>query len=139
MSQMTLRQLQLFRDIAQQRSVSRGALANGISQSAASQFLLEAEKEIGLPLLDRRTRPLGLTEAGRLYLEMCRDVLRRREVGAGAVRFATEIVDDHLRTMVREHECVLAPDAATGTGHDRDAALTQSCHPHRHRHLPFGR
>lgn len=82
---MNLRQLQLFRDIAQLRSVSRGALANGISQSAASQFLLEAEKEIGLPLLDRRTRPLGLTQAGTLYLDMCRDVLRRSEEFAAAM------------------------------------------------------
>src|ERR1700675_5093523 len=89
---MTLRQLQLFKDIAQQRSVSRGAEANGISQSAASQFLLEAEKEIGLPLLDRRTRPLALTEAGELYLNMCSDVLRRREEFTAAV--------DHLRADV---------------------------------------
>jgi LysR family transcriptional regulator, transcriptional activator of the cysJI operon len=89
---MTIRQLQLFKDIAQQRSVSRGAEANGISQSAASQYLLEAEKEIGLPLLDRRTRPLALTEAGELYLDMCRDVLRRRE------EFTTAV--GHLRVEV---------------------------------------
>ena len=31
------------------------------------------------PLLDRSTRPLGLTEAGRLYYDFCRDVLRREQ------------------------------------------------------------
>ncbi len=67
----------LFRDIALQRNMSRGAAANGISQSAASQHIQEIERRLGTELLDRRTRPLGLTEAGKLYLEFCRDVVRR--------------------------------------------------------------
>ncbi len=52
---------------------------NGISQSAASQHLGEVERIYGVRLLDRSTRPLTLTQAGRLYYEMCRDVLRRRD------------------------------------------------------------
>lgn len=71
--------LQLFRDIAQQRSVSRGARTNGISQSAASQQLNELEKNLEIALLDRSTRPLSLTDAGKLYLDYCRDMLRRRD------------------------------------------------------------
>ena len=71
--------LQLFKDIAHHKSVSRGATLNDISQSAASQHLQELEREFGLTLLDRSTRPLAVTEAGRLYLDMCRDILRRRE------------------------------------------------------------
>lgn len=71
--------LQLFRDIALQRSVSKGAQMNGVSQSAASQHISEIEGRLGTPLLDRTTRPLVLTKAGRLYLDMCRDVLRRSE------------------------------------------------------------
>jgi len=70
---------QLFRDIAQARSVSRGASQNGISQSAASQHLQELEKRLGISLLDRTTRPLTLTPAGKLYFDLCRDVLRREE------------------------------------------------------------
>jgi DNA-binding transcriptional LysR family regulator len=70
--------LKLFRDIATNRSVSRGAALSGISQSAASQHLQELERELGVQLLDRSTRPLALTEAGRLYLDFCRDVLRRK-------------------------------------------------------------
>ena len=70
---------QLFRDIAQARSVSRGASQNGISQSAASQHIQELEKKLGISLLDRTTRPLTLTAAGKLYFDLCRDVLRREE------------------------------------------------------------
>jgi DNA-binding transcriptional LysR family regulator len=69
----------LFRDIAQTKSVSRGALQNGISQSAASQHIQELEKKLGVSLLDRTTRPLTLTAAGKLYCDLCRDVLRREE------------------------------------------------------------
>lgn len=71
--------LKLFRDIVQTRSVSRGAALNGISQSAASQHLHELEKQLGTQLLDRSTRPIEPTEAGRIYYEFCRDVLRRKE------------------------------------------------------------
>jgi LysR family transcriptional regulator, transcriptional activator of the cysJI operon len=75
----TIEQLRLFRDIAHQHSLSRGAQLNGISQSAASQHLQEAERQFGVSLLDRSTRPVELTEGGRIYLEFCRDVLHLKE------------------------------------------------------------
>ncbi len=71
--------LKLFRDIALSRSVSKGASMNGISQSAVSQYLQDLEQRMGIELLDRGTRPLTVTEAGKLYLEMCRDTLNRRD------------------------------------------------------------
>ncbi len=71
--------LKLFRDIGQSRSVSRGASLNAISQSAASQHIQELEKSLAVKLLDRSTRPLTVTPAGRLYIDLCRDILRRRE------------------------------------------------------------
>jgi LysR family transcriptional regulator, transcriptional activator of the cysJI operon len=74
-----IEQLKLFKDIAHTRSVSRGAALSSISQSAASQRLQDLEQEAGVTLLDRTTRPLTVTDAGRLYLEMCRDILSRQE------------------------------------------------------------
>jgi LysR family transcriptional regulator, transcriptional activator of the cysJI operon len=58
---------------------------NGISQSAATQHIQELEKRLGVQLLDRSTRPLGLTAGGKLYAELCRDVLRREEDFAAAL------------------------------------------------------
>src|ERR1700684_2441881 len=58
---------------------------NGISQSAATQHIQELEKRLGVQLLDRSTRPLGLTPGGKLYFELCRDVLRREEDFAAAL------------------------------------------------------
>lgn len=70
--------LKLFVDVAISRSVSRAALMNGLSQSAVSQRVQETERLLGVLLLDRSTRPLELTEAGRLYCEFCQAVLRRK-------------------------------------------------------------
>src|SRR3984893_12608377 len=89
---MDLERARLFRDIAQSHSVSKGARLNDISQSAASQHLQDLEEQLGLALLDRGSRPLIVTDAGQLYLEMCRDVLRRQdEFQAALERMKTEV------------------------------------------------
>jgi DNA-binding transcriptional LysR family regulator len=85
MIQVLFENSKVFRDIAQFRSISRGAAHNEISQSAASQHMHELEKKLGISLLDRTTRPLTLTAAGKLYLDLCRDVLRREEEFHAAV------------------------------------------------------
>lgn len=72
-------ELILFKEIANARSMSRGAEHCGVSQSAASQHVQEVERRLGVALFDRSKRPLDLTPAGRLYADFCRDVLRREE------------------------------------------------------------
>jgi LysR family transcriptional regulator, transcriptional activator of the cysJI operon len=72
-------ELNLFKEIAAARSMSKGAEHCGVSQSAASQHVQEAERRLGVALFDRSKRPLELTAAGKLYAEFCRDVLRREE------------------------------------------------------------
>ena len=52
---------------------------NAVSQSAASQAIQEIERELDAELFDRSTRPLTVTPAGKIYLEYCRDVMRRYE------------------------------------------------------------
>jgi DNA-binding transcriptional LysR family regulator len=89
--------LKLFRDIAQTHSFSRGAAMNGISQSAASQHVQELERTLGVELLDRSTRPLVVTPAGRLYGELCRDFLRRKEDFEAALQRMRQEVEGTLR------------------------------------------
>lgn len=97
---MRIDDLALFRDIAEERSLTRGAEMNRITQSAASQHLKELEEELQVVLLDRTRRPLHVTPAGQEYLEFCQNVLSERaaldaalskfrEVAASTVRFAT--------------------------------------------------
>jgi DNA-binding transcriptional LysR family regulator len=95
----TLSQVRLFRDIAHLRSVSRGARANGVSQSAASQHVQEIERLLETPLLDRSTRPLGLTDAGRLYYDFCREVLRREQEFQAALNELKGRVEGTVRVV----------------------------------------
>lgn len=70
---------------------------NGISQSAATQHIQELEKRLGVQLLDRSTRPLGLTPGGKLYADLCRDVLRREEDFAAALDEIKEDAEGKVR------------------------------------------
>ncbi len=76
---MDLSQLQLFRDIVQNRSISRGAALNGVTQSAASQTVQEMERILEAQLLDRSRRPLDVLPAGKALHDFSRDVLRRQQ------------------------------------------------------------
>jgi DNA-binding transcriptional LysR family regulator len=87
---MPLATIKIFCDVAQHGSFSRGAEANGITQSAASQRIRGLEEELGVELIDRSTRPCGLTGPGRVYYEGCREILERyerleREVSGGTL------------------------------------------------------
>src|SRR5258708_4094616 len=66
-----------FSDIAENRSLSKAAEQNANSQPAATQHVRDLEKRLGATLLDRTTRPVGITGAGQLYAQLCRDILLR--------------------------------------------------------------
>ncbi|MFM9921940.1 LysR family transcriptional regulator [Variovorax sp. H27-G14] len=60
----TLRQLRVFRSVAEGRNFSRAGDQVGLSQPAVSRSIGELEAQLGLKLLDRTTREVVLTEAG---------------------------------------------------------------------------
>jgi DNA-binding transcriptional LysR family regulator len=72
----TLDTLKLYGDVVRLRSFSRGAAANGVSQSAASQSIQQLEAELDVVLLDRSRRPLQPTDQGRGFYEACRSLLQ---------------------------------------------------------------
>ena len=61
----TLRQLRVFQSVALTRNFSRTGEAIGLTQPAVSRAIGELEHAMGLRLLDRTTREVALTEAGR--------------------------------------------------------------------------
>ena len=72
---MQLRDLELFCEVAAQRSFSKAAKALGISQPVASETIKALEDRLGLSLINRSKRPLELTPAGEIYLGGARDLL----------------------------------------------------------------
>ncbi|MBP0496564.1 LysR family transcriptional regulator, partial [Pararoseomonas indoligenes] len=74
---MELRHLRYFCAVAEDGHMTRAAERVGIAQPALSQQIRGLEEELGVQLFDRIGRGLVLNEAGRLFLEEARDLLRR--------------------------------------------------------------
>ncbi len=74
---MHLKSLKIFCDVVRQRSFSRAADENDISQSGASQVVNQLEQGLGVKLIDRSKRPFVLTPEGEVYYEGCRQVVER--------------------------------------------------------------
>jgi len=72
---MNVETLRIFCDVVQHQSFSRGAAANEVSQSAATQSVHRMEKYFGVQLVDRSKRPFVLTPEGQACFEGFRQVL----------------------------------------------------------------
>jgi DNA-binding transcriptional LysR family regulator len=59
-----VRRLRVLSEVAAHGSFSGAAVALRLTQSAVSQHVAALEREVGLPLVERGTRPVELTEAG---------------------------------------------------------------------------
>ncbi len=74
---MDLRQLRYFVTVANERNFTRAADRLHIAQPPLSRQIQQLESEIGADLIDRTSRPLGLTRAGRLFYEQAVQILSR--------------------------------------------------------------
>src|SRR5215211_622155 len=69
--------LKIYCDVVRLRSFSRGAQANDVLQSSASQAVQNIEETLGVSLIDRSCRPWELTDEGKLFYDGCREVLEK--------------------------------------------------------------
>ncbi|MER1967315.1 LysR substrate-binding domain-containing protein [Castellaniella sp. GW247-6E4] len=76
-----LRHLRAFVLLAEELHFRRAAERLCMTQPALSRTIRSLEEDIGVELLLRTTRSVELTEAGRVFLAECREVLRLLERG----------------------------------------------------------
>jgi len=74
-------------EVYKERSFSKAAANLYISQPSLSANISRTERKVGYPLFDRSTKPLGLTECGRRYIE-CAEKIRA--------------IEDEFRTYVND-------------------------------------
>lgn len=67
--------MSVFRAVAETGSFSKASEVLGLSTTTTSRQVAELEKSLGVALLYRSTRHVGLTDNGRLYIERCRQHL----------------------------------------------------------------
>lgn len=88
---MQFKALKVFCDVVQQKSFSKAADDNNISQSGASQLVQQLEEHLGVQLIDRSKRPFILTAEGEIYHNGVRELVQRYFV-----------LEDKVRTMHQE-------------------------------------
>jgi DNA-binding transcriptional LysR family regulator len=92
-----LRGTQAFVAVAEQGSFSAAARAVGVTPSALSQAVRGLEDRLGVPLLVRTTRSVGLTDAGRRLFERLTPALRETGAALAEARGAADVVQGTLR------------------------------------------
>src|SRR5262249_54075926 len=97
LADMNLETLKLYCDVVRLRSFSRGAAANGVSQSAASQAIQQLEGELDVLLLARWRRRPQATGGGRGFSEASRDLLQGFEKARADLAAARQRVEGTVR------------------------------------------
>ena len=83
---MDLRQLRYFVAVAHERNFTRAAESLHIAQPPLSRQIQLLEEELGVTLILRKTRPVKLTDAGRLFYEQALQILGRVDQMKDATR-----------------------------------------------------
>ena len=83
---MDLRQLRYFVAVARERNFTRAAQTLNMAQPPLSRQIQLIEEELGVALVIRKSRPIRLTEAGRLFYEQSMQILGRVEQMQAATR-----------------------------------------------------
>lgn len=93
-----LQQLRTFVRVAERGSLSQAARELGVTQPTVSKQLAALESRLSTRLLQRTTRRVSLTDAGRRYYDRCRAVLAELDEAA------SELGPSHgLRGALRVH------------------------------------
>ncbi|WP_138424348.1 LysR family transcriptional regulator [Maritimibacter alexandrii] len=85
---LTFRRLQIFWAVANASSLTRASKQIGLAQPTVSQQIASLEDIVGMPLFERRSNSLELTEAGRQLMRHVQKVLESMqslEDGLGAI------------------------------------------------------
>lgn len=94
---MQIEALKIYCDVVRFHSFSRGAEANDVLQSSASQTVQNLEQDLGVTLIDRSRRPWAVTEEGKVFYDGSREVVDRYMELVAQVKNRRAAVDSVIR------------------------------------------
>jgi DNA-binding transcriptional LysR family regulator len=103
---LSLRQLKVFLGVAESSSFTRTAQRLHLSQAALSAIIRELESQLQCRLLDRTTRTVALTEAGRVFVHTATHIVQVLENSALEVAKISREARRLLRIGVTPHIAV---------------------------------
>jgi len=106
---MDLNELVVFARVVQAGSFIAAARALGMPKSTVSRKVADLEERLDTRLLQRTTRTLGLTDAGRIYYDHCARIATEVETAERAVTSLKETPRGLLRITVGPNAGYLAP------------------------------
>lgn len=93
---MDIRKMRYFITAAEKGSFTKAADIHYISQTAISQQMASMENELDAKLFDRTGYRIQLTMAGKVFLEECKEIVKKYDSAASRVRDISQGVQGSL-------------------------------------------
>jgi DNA-binding transcriptional LysR family regulator len=93
---MNMKQMEYIITVAEEGGVTEAAKKLYISQPSLSQVIQTVEKEIGMPIFDRRNLPFKLTYAGERYIKMAKTILACKKAFLNEINDINEGTKGHI-------------------------------------------
>lgn len=122
-----LNELLVFTRVVQAGSFTAAARVLGMPKSSVSRKVSQLEDRIGARLLQRTTRKLGLTDAGRIYYDHSARIVAETEEAEQAVGQVQSAPRGLLRVTAPLSFSVLGPIVAELLGRHPDVQVELSC------------
>jgi LysR family transcriptional regulator for bpeEF and oprC len=97
MDMVNLNEFVTFAAIVEAGSFSAAAAKLGISKALATRHVADLEQSLGVRLMHRTTRKIGLTAAGSMFHERCRHLISQAEQAVHAVEQFRTVPGGHIR------------------------------------------
>jgi DNA-binding transcriptional LysR family regulator len=100
-----LLQLKYFRKVARTGHLTRAAEELHIAQPALSKMISRLEKDLGVPLFDRKKRQIQLNEYGQNFLKQVEIALSALEEGKRQIADQAELEKGRVILASTDHQC----------------------------------
>ena len=97
-----LEEMGVFATVVDKQSFSEAAQALCMSKSSVSRKLAALEEQLGIRLLQRTTRKIGLTDSGRIYYDYCARVIAEAKQANASMRHLQAAPRGSLRVSLPE-------------------------------------